>query len=175
MLQRGASVPLDGYGWSLLMATDGLLHQPLDGYGWSSLMVTDGLLHQVREHLSDAFRPDDPSVLLVCVGDGLTPRTASLFCFRTKWKCISVDPLMRGPLGFHSDETRWSEHIERLTARRARLQDAVPVPAGKFVGERVLLVLPHAHIGLDECLQCVRWSVLRRGADSHLIASLMAP
>ena len=131
--------------------------------------------HQVREHLGDAFRPDDPSVLLVCVGDGLSPRTASLFCFRTKWKCISVDPLMRGPLGFHSDETRWSEHIERLTARRARLQDAVPVPAGKFVGERVLLVLPHAHIGLDECLQCVRWSVLRRGADSHLIASLMAP
>jgi hypothetical protein len=94
----------------------------------------------------------------VCVGDGLTPRTAGLFCFRTKWKCISVDPLMRGPLGFHSDETRWSEHIERLTARRARLQDAAPVPAGKFVGERVLLVLPHAHIGLDECLQCVRGS-----------------
>jgi hypothetical protein len=112
----------------------------------------------VRAHLSNEFRPDDPSVLLVCVGDGLTPRTAGLFCFRTKWKCISVDPLMRGPLGFHSDETRWSEHIERLTARRARLQDAAPEPAGKFVGERVLLVLPHAHIGLDECLQCVRGS-----------------
>ena len=158
MLQRGASVPLDGYGWSLLMVTDGLLHQPLDGYGWSSLMVTDGLLHQVREHLSDAFRPDDPSVLLVCVGDGLTPRTASLFCFRTKWKCISVDPLMRGPLGFHSDETRWSAHIERLTVRRARLQDAAPSPAGKWAGERVLLVLPHAHIALDECLEYVSWS-----------------
>jgi hypothetical protein len=85
-------------------------------------MLTDSLLHQVREQLSDAFRPDDPSVLLVCVGDGLTPRTAGLFCFRTKWKCISVDPLMRGPLGFHSDETRWSEHIERLTVRRARLR-----------------------------------------------------
>ena len=139
MLQRGAS-------------------GPLDGYGWSSLMLTDSLLHQVREQLSDAFRPDDPSVLLVCVGDGLTPRTAGLFCFRTKWKCISVDPLMRGPLGFHSDETRWSEHIERLTVRRARLQDAAPSPAGKWVGERVLLVLPHAHIGLDECLEYVRWS-----------------
>jgi hypothetical protein len=121
-------------------------------------MLTDSLLHQVREQLSDAFRPDDPSVLLVCVGDGLTPRTAGLFCFRTKWKCISVDPLMRGPLGFHSDETRWSEHIERLTVRRARLQDAAPSPAGKWVGERVLLVLPHAHIALDECLEYVRWS-----------------
>jgi cation diffusion facilitator CzcD-associated flavoprotein CzcO len=28
----------------------------------------------------------------------------------------------------------------------------------EYKGERVLLVLPHAHIGLDECLQCVRGS-----------------
>ena len=144
--------------------------------------------HQVREHLGDAFRPDDPSVLLVCMGDGLRPRTASLFCYRTKWRCISVhlggisasnssEPLVRGSLGFHSDETEWAAQVERLTVLRARLNEAVhataagatataaaPAPAppppsknGKFVAERVLLVLPHAHIGLDDCMQFVGW------------------
>jgi hypothetical protein len=154
----------------------------------------------VREHLSDAFRTDDPSVLLVCLGDGLRPRTASLFCYRTKWRCISVHlggistsisavplvhlggistsisavPLVRGSLGFHSDETEWAARVERLTVLRARLSEAAhataacatagataagaaPSQYGKFVAERVLLVLPHAHIGLDDCMQFVGW------------------
>lgn len=101
-----------------------------------------------REHLSSVFRPDDPSVLAVVVGDGLTPRTAALFCFRTKWRCVSIDPLMR-------EDQPWSTRIERLTAVRAKLQDAA---AGEsYAAERVLLILPHAHIGLDECMKYVDW------------------
>ena len=102
---------------------------------------------------------------------------------------ISAVPLVRGSLGFHSDETEWSAQslgfhsdetewsarVERLTVLRARLSEAAhataacatagataaagaaPSKYGKFVAERVLLVLPHAHIGLDDCMQFVGW------------------
>ena len=100
-----------------------------------------------RAHLSH-FRSDDPSVLCVVVGDGLTPRTAGLFAYRTRWTCVSIDPLLQR-------EAHWMKHIERLTAIASTVQDAAP--EGKFASPRVLLVLPHAHVGLDECLQYVRW------------------
>ena len=106
------------------------------------------MFNAVREHLGHVLRPDDASVTVVVVGDGLTPRTAALFCFRTRWSCVSIDPLM-------TEDTPWSERIERLTALRGRLQDAAP--EGGFAAERLLLILPHAHIGLDECVRYVRW------------------
>ena len=106
-----------------------------------------------RAHLAEAFRPDDPSVLLLAIGDGLTPRTAALFAFRTSWRCVAVDPLMRAP-------ESWGERIERLTAHRATVAAAAEAePGGGFVAPRVLLVLPHAHVGLAGCLRLVRWQV----------------
>ena len=39
---------------------------------------------------------------------------------------ISAVPLVRGSLGFHSDETEWSARVERLTVLRARLSEAAP-------------------------------------------------
>ena len=38
----------------------------------------------VREHLKEHFVPHDPTVTVLCVGDGVAPRTAALFAFRTK-------------------------------------------------------------------------------------------
>jgi hypothetical protein len=66
----------------------------------------------VRKHVRE-FDFKDPSVTLVSIGgihsplslhslppsrsfcaDGSTPRVASLFAFMTRWRCISVDPLL---------------------------------------------------------------------------------
>lgn len=110
--------------------------------------------HAAREHLGESFQPDDSRVLLVCVGDGMTPRTAALFCFRTRWRCVSIDPLLTdGPAA--PEGGTWAERVERLTALRGRLQDVAP--AGGFAAERVVLVLPHCHYGLDDSLRHVRW------------------
>ena len=69
------------------------------------------------------------------------------------------------------DGSPWSEHIERLAVIRGRVQD---IEGGSTVGatseqrgdssdggffraDRVVVVLPHAHVGLDETLHYVRW------------------
>ena len=42
-----------------------------------------------RVHLAETFLPSDPHVTLLAIGDGLTPRTAALFAFRTAWRSSS--------------------------------------------------------------------------------------
>ena len=101
----------------------------------------------VRTHLCDHFKPDDPSVRLVAIGDGLTPRTAALFAFRTSWRCISIDPLMTRP-------AQWCSEVNRLSAARAKVEEA----ADYLVGERLLLVLPHAHVALSTCVRLCHWN-----------------
>lgn len=39
--------------------------------------------------------PQNPNVLVLCVGDGVMPRTAALIAHVTRWTCVSADPIMR--------------------------------------------------------------------------------
>lgn len=105
--------------------------------------------HAARSRLSARFAASDPAVTMLAIGDGLTPRTAALFAFRTAWTCIAIDPLMREP-------DRWASEVERLCAVRATVQ-AAGEAGGGWEADRVLLVLPHAHVGLKTCLRHVRW------------------
>lgn len=98
-----------------------------------------------RAHLADIFDRRDTGVSVVCVGDGCTPRTAALFAFRTSWQCISVDPLLR--------EGAWNDSVDRLQMLPSKIEDIAQISA-----ERVLLVLPHAHVSLASVLQAVRWT-----------------
>jgi len=54
-----------------------------------------GAFYAVWTYLADTFPLDDPYVNLYAVGDGCTPRTATLFAYRTAWQCYSIDPLLR--------------------------------------------------------------------------------
>merc|ERR1711879_982073 len=101
--------------------------------------------HAVRKHLGTAFQPEDPSVTVVCVGDGSVPRTAALFAFRTKWQCYAVDPQMKSP------GTSWGG-VERLEAVCAKIED------GSYKARKLLLVCVHAHVGLAECLAVSKWT-----------------
>lgn len=59
---------------------------------------------------------DDSNVTLIAVGDGVTPRTATLFAFRSRWRCVSIDPALRpGP---------WHK-VASLTTIASRVQDAI--------------------------------------------------
>lgn len=95
--------------------------------------------HAVRKHLGSIFKPEDSTVTLICVGDGSVPRTATLFAFRTKWKCFSVDPQMRNP------GECWGG-VKRLEALNAKIEDC------SFSGQKMVVVCVHAHVGLAECL-----------------------
>lgn len=69
----------------------------------------------VRTHLKH-LKKDDPTIAMVAIGDGCTPRTATLFAFLTKWHCYSIDPRMRVPF-------EWNTRIQRLTASPNKIED----------------------------------------------------
>jgi hypothetical protein len=48
-----------------------------------------------RRHLMGRIDINNPRVLVIAVGDGIHPRTSSLFAMRTKFTCISVDPALK--------------------------------------------------------------------------------
>ena len=87
----------------------------------------------------------DRNVLLVAVGDGVTPRSAALFAYRTSWKCFSIDPMMRrGP---------WDD-VENLTSIKSKVEDVtIPVSVKPF--ERVVVVMWHCHVSIADSLGCL--------------------
>jgi hypothetical protein len=81
----------------------------------------------------------DPDVHVICVGDGLTPRTAATFAFMTKWTCISVDPLLKG---------KWE--IDRLTAHPNKIEDMCC-----STNKPTIVVCVHSHASLQSCMQSI--------------------
>eukprot|EP00966_Prymnesium_polylepis_P331525 7387091-Prymnesium_polylepis.1 len=53
-----------------------------------------------------------------------------------------------------NEADKWGAQVERLAAVRAKVEDV----ATHLTGERLLLVLPHAHVSLSACLQQCRWT-----------------
>lgn len=96
----------------------------------------------VRYRLQE-FALDDPSVAVVAVGDGMTPRTAATFALRSKWTCYSVDPLSRGGI------KRWAA-IERLHVFAKRIEDV------RIEAERAIVVAVHSHAKLPRSLASIK-------------------
>lgn len=102
----------------------------------------------VRERIRVDGAPTfgDGNMVLVAMGDGSTPRTGAMFAFRTNWRCLSVDPALK----MHQDRP-WGE-VSNLTTIKARAQDV-----GLLIQpeERVLLVLWHAHVSMEDAVECL--------------------
>lgn len=117
----------------------------------------------VREHLHQdeltrcPISFDDTNVKLLAVGDGCTPRTACLFAFRTRWQCVSVDPLMR--------KGTWDAMVSNVRTHRARIQD-VSVPLDHD-DQRMVVIMWHAHVSIRDALSCI-WNV-----DDHALSARM--
>jgi hypothetical protein len=88
------------------------------------------------------FKLNDPSVTLIAVGDGNTPRTAATFAMRSAWTCHSVDPNLKG------GSVRWSD-IKRLTIHAKRIEDV------HFEAERAVIVAVHSHAWLPNAVAAV--------------------
>ena len=106
------------------------------------------IFNAARAHLTDkefGFDFSDPAVTVIAVGDGYTPRTAALFGFRTKWRCVSVDPLMTTP-------SEWAK-VQRLV-HRARFQDVHDEAASRVI---VSSSPCPTRTSVLQCIRRVRW------------------
>ena len=102
----------------------------------------EGTMTHISEHDS-AFHPNNPDCTVVCVGDGVTPRTACTFAFRTKWDCFSVDPLLRP----------FDKDVDRLTV----IPNQIERVAIKCSGP-VLIACVHSHARLKDCARSISGS-----------------
>jgi hypothetical protein len=106
-----------------------------------------GAFNAVRTKLKKLHDLNDPKVTLISVGDGRTPRTATLFAFKTKWQCISVDP------NLNQDKIPlWESKIERLHCVSLKVEDLEwPVLKGP-----VIIVAVHSHAPLQQILNHIK-------------------
>ena len=102
----------------------------------------------VRKNLSDIYKFDDPSVLVVVVGDGTKPRTGAIFAYMTKWTVVSVDPIMQTEHG-------WNAKIDRLHAYKARIEDTGVIWGREDCKQfkKLIIVSVHGHAKLTDCLE----------------------
>jgi len=92
-----------------------------------------GLFSLVRSLIgAESFKKDYD---LVVVGDGVLPRTATLFAFMTRWSCYSMDPALR----WTTADLR-ERGVERLWLYQRKVEDATI----NFV-KPTIIIMPHSH------------------------------
>jgi hypothetical protein len=104
--------------------------------------------------------PMDESVSLVAVGDGVTPRTAAMFAFRTKWNCYSIDPAL-------DTGRKWfSLPSYRLTVVADKVENLIRPGGEKFwiFDGVVVIVAVHSHAPLPVVLEHIK------GSPRHVVA-----
>jgi hypothetical protein len=112
-----------------------------------------GAFNAWRRELSGIYKTDDRDVLCIVVGDGNTPRTASIFAYRTKWDVVSIDPMLK--------HTSWD--IDRLFCAAQTLEDFTHrKDLGGHDGiiychdRPVLIVCVHSHAKMQNCVELIQ-------------------
>lgn len=96
---------------------------------------------EATKYLDDEFDWKNPDVNVVCVGDGVKPRTAATFALRTKWNCHSVDPILRNR----------SYNIKRLNLYPSKIEDIT-----LQFDTPTLICCVHSHAKLSHCIQSIK-------------------
>ncbi len=104
----------------------------------------------VRQGLIEAGRDKllgDPSVVFYDIGSGRAPRTAVVAAFRSRWKCVAVDPML-APL---SDRLR---QVDRLHLAPLRIEDYT-LPA-EDAAKMAVVTCVHHHASLSATFDTLR-------------------
>jgi hypothetical protein len=108
--------------------------------------ITESLaaFHAVKKNFQrdDGFWKKDNKVYVV--GDGETPRTASLFSFRSDWQVTSIDPNLNLEKDYNIDGL----HLSKRT-----IQDYLKTMTLGTEVNKVYVVAVHSHVGLDEFIE----------------------
>lgn len=98
-----------------------------------------GLFKAAEAGISDFTKlRKERNVAVIVVGDGTTPRTASLFAVLTRWTVFSIDPRMRV-------EKKDTHKLDRLNVIKSTLENFPFESSGVFDFDYRVLVYPHSH------------------------------
>lgn len=115
-------------------------------------LVPNGDNQGIEESEGDRpFDLRDPSTTALIIGDGSTPRAGALIAMRTSWECISVDPAFKTKAKISHEGVvsyPWQD-ITRLTVLSKPIQEV------KIRPTRLVVVMMHCHVDLEEALLCV--------------------
>lgn len=101
-----------------------------------------GMYHAVTKYVC-CTDPDintkNRNVRVFVVGDGVTPRTAGLFAFMTKWECFSIDPELR--------DNDYSG-IKRLSLFKEKIED-LEIETHHWNDKYHIILMPHSHAPIE--------------------------
>jgi hypothetical protein len=109
---------------------------------------TMAVFEAARNKLGLSYSRED--VLAVAVGDGVWPRTALYVAYMSKWKSVSVDPLLRVD---HPKVRTAMEKARRLELLPQRVED-VEIDASGF--SDVVFLFVHSHASLHAAVSSLR-------------------
>jgi hypothetical protein len=92
------------------------------------------------------YEPNDPTIWCFIVGDGSTPRTAATFAFRTKWHCVSIDPVL--------NDKEYEHKIDRLLLIRDKIEN---VKLGAVDNEKAVIIAVHSHAPLGIAVKNIQF------------------
>lgn len=103
------------------------------------------MYYTVKEQICQYLDTDKSmfDVCIIVVGDGVSPRTASLFAFLSKAEVHSIDPLMR--------VEEYKGKINRLSLYKDKIEE-VNIYTDKT---KVIILMPHAHAITEDSWDCV--------------------
>ena len=122
---------------------------------------TISLFEAARNRLKLAYGRED--VLAIAVGDGVWPRTATYVSYLSRWRSVSVDPLLRVD---HPKVMATAAKTKRLTLHPARIED---VSIDVADAADVVFLFVHSHASLHAAVRALR------GAENARIHALSMP
>lgn len=105
----------------------------------------------------------DPRVLVVCVGDGSTPRTGATFAFMSKWTAVSIDPAMREHV-----VKKMNKAVRRLLCVSGKIEDGLVHPS-PHTFHTIVVVCVHSHAPFEATLEATKPDT-SRGQIRHLVS-----
>ncbi|ETW05749.1 hypothetical protein, variant 1 [Aphanomyces invadans] len=109
---------------------------------------TMGVFNAIRKlglHEKDTATPDGMLDGIVVVGDGVTPRTAAMFAYRTKgWTCYSVDPIMK--VSTDHDKVPWDGVLANVVSVCDKIENI------RIRLRKAIVVLVHAHVTIEQAM-----------------------
>lgn len=125
---------------SLLTSTNGLRLANMRVFPNVKEATESFAAHRAALRWQEQFPPDSDDTVVVCVGDGNSPRTAATFAVNSRWRCHSVDPRLRR-------RAHWE--LPRLHLHPQRIEEA------RFEAKRVVVVAVHAHVPMARALESI--------------------
>eukprot|EP01084_Bolivina_argentea_P087181 157496_1 len=132
------------------------------------------ILHSLRKYLNSSSKDfeshydynfENKNVTALVIGDGSTPRIASLLCYITKWNNVySIDPQLK-----IKKNKSWN-NIRHLKCLRSKIED-ITIKIND--NNNVIVIFMHSHVLLEESLLSISFN--KQNNNKHKMAVITVP